>query len=164
MPTPYNGGQSPLEYYALNGNPSNGGLGRPALLNETRLMYNASFKNPQITGSPNDAYQVTHTNAMGDVTTPYRGKGTNQDVDMTNTYNGFISRHNYAGGDDFDIMGSNTALGAGISQAGNGIGRQSSLVLNVATWGYSPDQTGGGSTTNEYTHPDTSGNIGQVII
>jgi hypothetical protein len=164
MPTPYNGSQSPLEYYALNGNPSNGGLGRPALLNTTTLFYLASFKNPDITGNPNDEYTTTHTNAIGDVTTPYRGKGTNDNVDMNNTWNGYTGRHNYRGGDDFDIMGGNGALQAGVSQAGMGIGRQSSLVLNVATWGYGPDQTGGGSTTNEYTQPDTSGNIGQVII
>ena len=37
-PVPYNGGQSRLEYYALNGNVTvNGGLGRPVLINQTTL-------------------------------------------------------------------------------------------------------------------------------
>lgn len=163
-PVPYNGGQSRLEYYALNGNTSvNGGLGRPTLINQTTLYYQSSFKNP-LFGSTNDVYGLTHTNAIKDTATPYRGKGTGNGVDVVNTYNGITARHNYNGGDSFDVLGGNAGLQAGISLAGQGLGRQTSLVLNQGTWGYSPDQTGGGATTNEYQHPNTSANIGQVII
>lgn len=163
-PVPYNGSQSRLEYYAINGNTSvNGGLGRPTLISQTTLYYQASFKNP-LYGSSNDVYGLSHTNAQHDLTTPYRGKATGNGVDVVNTYNGITARHNYNGGDDFDILGGNAGLQAGTSLAGQALGRQSSLLLNQGTWGYSPDQTGGGSTANEYQHPNTSGNIGQVII
>ena len=163
-PVPYNGSQSRLEYYAINGNTSvNGGLGRPTLLSQTTLFYQAPFKNP-LYGSSNDVYGLSHTNAQHDLTTPYRGKATGNGIDVVNTYNGITARHNYNGGDDFDILGGNAGLQAGTSLAGQGLGRQSSLILNQGTWGYSPDQSGGGSTANEYQHPNTSGNIGQVII
>jgi hypothetical protein len=165
MPVIYNGGQSQLEYYAINGNVSvNGGLGRPQLTTQTTLQYGASFKNPFVTGNPNDAYGPTHTNALHDAQTPYRGKSTNDGYDSTNSFNGFVARKNYNGGDDFDVLGGNAALQAGTSYAGLGLGRKTSIILNVGTFGYGPDQSGGGSTSNEYQHPNTSGNIGQVII
>jgi hypothetical protein len=165
MPTVYNGGQSQLEYYAINGNVSvNGGLGRPVLTNQTTLKYGASFKNPEITQNPNDKYDVGHTNAIGDAQTPFRGKGTMSSVDVTNTYNGYIARNNYNGGDGFDINGGDTAQAAGYSKAGLALGRNNSVILNVGTWGYGPDVTNGGADTNWYKHPDISGNLGQVII
>lgn len=164
MPTgignPYNGGQSPLEYYAINGNVSvNGGLGRPVLLNQTTLYYGQSFKNPQITGNANDKYQTTHTNALADATTPLRGKGTNQAYDATNSFNGFAVRSNYAGGDDFDIIGGGLAPG-GNSLVGNGLGRNSSILINAGSWGYGPSAVAG----SNYAAPTMTANIGQVTI
>ena len=157
MPTgignPYNGGQSPLEYYAINGNVSvNGGLGRPVLLNQTKLYYGQSFKN-------SNEYQITHTNALADATTPLRGKGTNQAYDATNSFNGFAVRSNYAGGDDFDIIGGGLAPG-GNSLVGNGLGRNSSILINAGSWGYGPSPVAG----SNYVAPNTAGNIGQVTI
>ena len=165
-PVPYNGNQSRLEYYALNGNTAvNGGLGRQLLLNKTFLMYTKSFRN-DIYGAPNssDVYGLSHTNAINDVKTPYRGKATNNAIDTINTENGVTARYNYKGGDKFDIDGGNANLQAGYSIAGQAIGRKSSLLLNQTTWGYSPDQTGGASTINEYKTPNMSLNKGQVTI
>lgn len=163
-PVPYNGGQSRLEYYALNGNVTvNGGLGRPVLINQTTLYYGHSFKNPLLS-SPNDIYGLPHTNAIHDITTPYRGKGTGDGVNVTDTYIGVMARKNYNGGDDFDINGGNAGMKAGVSLAGQAIGRKSSLILNFSTWGYTPDQSGAGATTWEYKRPNPALNIGQVVI
>lgn len=163
-PVPYNGNQSRLEYYAINGNTTvNGGLGRPVLLNQTSLYYGKSFKNP-LYGSPNDVYGLSHTNSINDTATPYRGKGTNNTIDVANTFNGVTARYNYKGGDKFDIDGGNAGMKAGVSLAGQAIGRYKSLIVNQTTWGYSPDQTGGGSITNNYKTPNMSLNVGQVII
>ena len=163
-PVPYNGGQSRLEYYALNGNVTvNGGLGRPVLINQTTLYYGHSFKNPLLS-SPNDIYGLVHTNAINDIPTPFRGKGTNDGINVTNTYMGMMARNNYKGGDDFDINGGNAGMQAGVSIAGQAIGRKSSLVLNFSTWGYQPDQSGAGADTDWYHHPNTALNVGQVII
>ena len=162
MPVIYNGGQSQLEYYALNGNVAvNGGLGRPVLTTQTTLKYGASFKNPDITGNPSDKYNVGHTNAAADATTPERGKGTGSGVNLTNTQIGYMARNNYNGGDDFDINGQAASQA---SQAGLGLGRKQTITLNVGTWGYGPDQSGGGANTNWYKTPNMSANIGQVTI
>jgi len=136
---PYNGNQSPLEYYAINGNTLNGGLGRTKSLNATTLYYGQSFKNPVITSNPNDQYSSTHTNAISDAKTPYRGKGTS----------GFLDITNQNGGDDFDRFGANNWIGSG---------RYAAYANNLGTWGY--DYQAGHS----YTQPNTSLNIGQVII
>lgn len=163
-PVPYNGNQSRLEWYAINGNTTvNGGLGRPVLLNQTTLYYTKPFKNP-LYGSPNDVYGLGHTNSKNDVATPYRGKGTGNGIDVVNTFNGVTARYNYKGGDKFDIDGGNAGMNAGVSLAGQAIGRYKSLTENQVTWGYSPDQTGGGSTINNYKTPNMLLNIGQVII
>jgi hypothetical protein len=101
-PVPYNGNQSRLEYYALNGNVGvNGGLGRPVLITQTTLLYGSSFKNPTITNNVNDKYGVTHTNAINDVRTEYRGKGTGGGV-VNGNYTSIV---NYKGGDKYDIDG-----------------------------------------------------------
>ena len=165
MPTIYNGGQSRLEYFALNGNVQvNGGLGRPELINKTTIKYGKSFKNHEITGNAGDEYGTTHTNANSDALTPYRGKGTNEGYDSNNTYNGFVTRFNYNGGDKFDVTGGDASLEAGTSLVGTAIGRKQSIILNLTTFGYGPDQTNAGSTKDWYREPNTSGNIGQVII
>ena len=164
-PIPYNGSQSPLEYYALNGNVSvNGGLGRPVLITQTSLYYGHSFKNPLLS-SPNDIYNLAHTNAKGDATTPFRGKSTGDLTNMTNTQIGMMARNNYNGGDTFDIDGGIAGMKAGWSYlVGEALGRKKSLILNQSTWGYSPDQSNAGANTNWYKRPDPALNIGQVII
>jgi hypothetical protein len=88
-------------------------------------------------------YTATHTRAMSDSLTPIWGKGSG----------GFLDINNYAGvGGYWDING----------YSGNypGSGRNPELILNASTWGYGPWQIAGG----DYVHPNTSGNIGQVII
>jgi hypothetical protein len=88
-------------------------------------------------------YGATHTRAVSDTTTPIYGKGSGNFLDITN-YGGV--------GGDWDVNGNQ----------GNsmGSGRNPNITLNAATWGYGPTQVSG----ENYTHPDTSGNIGQVII
>jgi hypothetical protein len=160
-PIPYNGGQSRLEWYALNGqDPSQAslvglGLGRPSLINQTTLKYGDSFKNPVlIGGDESHRYGVGHTNAIADATSPQRGKGTGDGVS-----NGeYSATLNYAGGDTFDINGQDPTQG---SIVGLGLGRNASVSLNIGTWGY------GYSSGNQYYHdifPDTSLNRGNVII
>ena len=174
-PIPYNGGQSRLEYYAINGQdithaPKTGaGLGRDDLLKSSQLRYSTSFKNPELHNNDQTLqYDITHTNALGDQKTPFRGKGTNQTYNDTDAKLGYIARNNYAGGDDFDINGSNALEHAGYSKAGASIGRKLSLDLNKTTWGYKPDETGAGADTNWYTKmiPATimSDNIGNFIL
>ena len=165
-PVPYNGNQSRLEWYAINGNTTvNGGLGRQALLNAPNLMYTKSFKN-KIYGDPggSDIYTEKHTNAINDALTPYRGKATNNNIDTVDTFNGVTARYNYNGGDKFDIDGGNISMDAGYSKAGVGLGRKLSLAKNQTTWGYSPDQTGAVTNVNAYKAPNMTANKGQVII
>jgi len=88
--------------------------------------------------APANQYSPTHTRALADQTTPHYGKGTGNYLDITN----------YAAGSDWDIFGN-----ASVAVGG---GRNPMFANNFATWGYDP--------TNRYQHPDTSMNIGQVII
>ena len=159
-PVPYNGNQSRLEYYALNGNVGvNGGLGRPVLITQTTLLYGNSFKNPILTKNVNDQYGLTHTNAINDSATPNRGKGTGGGL-VNGNYSVIT---NYKGGDAYDINGGNASVGN--SLAGTGIGRSSSLSNNLAVWGYSPlDSAGSVTNVNNYRVPNMSANVGQVII
>ena len=158
MPQIYNGLQSPLEYYAINGqDPSQAsiaglGLGRLPLINTTYLYYQASFKNPVLTGNANDKYSPMHTNALADTLTPKRGKGTADGIWLGN----YTARYNYAGGDDFDINGQDPSQG---SIAGTGIGRNQTFGINQGLWGYVAINQ-----PSWYTTPDTSANIGQVVI
>jgi len=156
-PVPYNGSQSRLEYYAINGNPTPGsgpyaGLGRQPLLTKTHLLYTTSFKN-------NDQYGLTHTNAISDAKTPNRGKGTGGGLSNGN----FTAAIDYKGGDDYDKDGGVGQVGW--SLVGTGWGRSKSLNNNLATWGYSPtDATNVATLTNEYKKPDMTKNIGQIVI
>jgi len=152
MPSVYNGGQSPLEFYAINGNPLYPGTGRLAIINQSRIgtgkyAFQGPYKNPQITNNPNSAYGVNNTNALADSLSPYNGRGTGDGV--SNGVYGAIN--NYAGGNIEDINGV-------ASQAGSG--RNPQITLNAGTWGYGPSQIAG----DDYTQPNTSANIGQVII
>lgn len=156
MPTPYNGGQSPLEYYAINGNPMYPGSGRYAnigttFIGTTKYTFKGPYKNPVLTGNANDKYSATHTNAINDTLSPYNGKGTNSPIDVVNTYNGVTARVNYNGGNIEDINGV-------ASQPGSG--RNPLVTTNAGLWGYGPTPIAGA----DYTHPNTSANIGQVII
>jgi len=108
MPQVYNGGQSPLEFYAINGRPSYPGSGRIALLGTTfigtgKYAFQGPYKNPVISGSQNTKYSVTS----------YPGSG-----------------------------------------------RSPQITNNAALWGYGPSAIAG----SDYTHPNTSQNVGQVII
>jgi hypothetical protein len=88
-------------------------------------------------------YTATHTRAISDTTTPIYGKGSGN----------FLDIQNYAGvGGDWDINGNQ----------GNsvGSGRNPAFGLNSSTWGYGPAPMG----MQNYTHPNTSANVGQVII
>ena len=166
-PVPYNGSQSRLEYYALHGNVSvNKGLGRPDLTQNANngLLYPNPFQNPTITNNPADQYNVTHPNAVStDGKTPFRGKGTNQPMDLKDTYNGIVARYNYAGGDDYDIKGGFGDIGK--SAGFYGVGRKKSLTDNLGTWGYAPtDASGVANMNNWYKLPNMTANVGQVTI
>lgn len=152
MPTIYNGGQSPLEFYAINGNPIYPGSGRLAIINQsqignTKYAFQGPYKNPQITGNVNDSYGVNNTNAVADGTSPYNGRGTGDGV--TQGIYGAIT--NYNGGNVEDINGTLGVVGSG---------RNSQVTLNATTWGYGPSPVAGA----DYISPNTAANIGQVII
>lgn len=152
MPTIYNGGQSPLEYYAIYGNTLYPGSGRMAIINQTAIgtgkyAFQGPYKNPDITGNVNDKYTVTNTNAIHDATSPYNGRGTGDGISQ-GVY-GAIT--NYNGGNTEDINGVP-------SQAGSG--RNQEITLNAATWGYGPAVIAGGN----YVSPNTALNVGQVVI
>lgn len=93
--------------------------------------------------APANEYTATHTRALSDTTTPIYGKGSG----------GFLDIDNYASvGGDFDINGNNTLY--------IGSGRNPQLTMNSSLWGYGPSGLG----MTNYQQPDTSLNIGQVII
>jgi len=88
-------------------------------------------------------YTATHTRALSDATTPIYGKGSGQ----------FLDIDNYGGvGGDWDVNGN--------ASNSVGSGRNPQMSLNNATWGYGPNGLG----MTNYQHPNTSLNIGQVII
>jgi len=87
-------------------------------------------------------YSATHTRALADQTTPIYGKGTGN----------FLDIENYVAGGEFDVNGNQ----------GNsvGSGRNPAMALNSGLWGYGPVGLG----LTNYSAPDTSKNVGQVII
>jgi len=91
-------------------------------------------------------YSLTHTRAVSDNQTVNYGKGTGNFLDITN----------YGAGAGWDRDG-NPIPG---SIVGAGVGRNVSLTNNSATWGYGPTQL----SMQNYTAPDMSLNVGQVII
>ena len=152
MPTVYNGGQSPLEYFAINGNVLYPGSGRLAIINQSAIgtgkyAFQGPYKNPQITGNVNDKYGATNTNALADALSPYNGRGTGDG----RSQGVYAAITNYNGGNTEDINGVP-------SQAGSG--RNQEITLNAATWGYGPAVIAGGN----YVSPNTAGNVGQVVI
>lgn len=96
-------------------------------------------KNIYNSEAPANGYNKTHTRALADTQTPAYGKGTGNYLDI----------NNYAAGSDTDINGTPSYPGTG---------RKSALELNVGTWGFGPNPA------DNYKEPDTSKNIGQVII
>ena len=88
-------------------------------------------------------YTGTHTRAISDSSTPIYGKGSGN----------FLDIDNYAGvGGEWDING---------NQANSvGSGRNPAMGLNGSTFGYGPAALG----MQNYKHPNTSANSGQVII
>jgi hypothetical protein len=88
-------------------------------------------------------YTATHTRAISDQSTPIYGKGSG----------GFLDIDNYKGvGGEWDING---------NQANSvGSGRIPAMALNGSMWGYGPAGLG----MQNYQHPNTAGNKGQVII
>lgn len=85
-----------------------------------------------------NTYTAKHTRALADSTTPHYGKGTGV----------FLDTYNYNAGSDWDIFGNQMySLGSG---------RVPALANNLGTWGY--------DNTHFYKKPDTSGNVGEVII
>ena len=156
MPQVYNGSQSPLEFYAINGNTLYPGSGRLAIIGQSRVgtgkyVYQGPYKNPDITGSQSTKYSLTHTNAISDSTSPYNGKGTGDGI--TNGIYGAIG--NYNGGSVEDRNGVTGVLGSG---------RNPQLTLNAGTWGYGPGPLPGPGIGASYVAPNMAGNIGQVII
>ena len=125
MPTPYNGGQSPLE--------------KAAIAARNSLIPINTYNNE----APANEYTATHTRALSDASTPIYGKGSGD----------FLDIDNYAKvGGEWDIHGNQ----------GNsvGSGRNPAMALNGSTWGYGPQGLG----MQNYQHPDTESNKGQVII
>jgi len=82
-------------------------------------------------------YTATHTRALSDTITPEAGRGTNNYLDTSN----------YNAGTQTDIAGNPAEAGSG---------RLAAFANNASTWGYTPDST--------YQAPDTSLNVGQVVI
>ena len=125
MPTPYNGGQTPLEAAAIAARAS--------------LIPINTYNNYAVANE----YTATHTRAVSDLTTPVNGKGSG----------GFLDIDNYPNvGGTYDING-NFAVAPGS-------GRNPMLGLNNGLWGYGPSGLG----MTRYLPPNTSLNIGQVII
>ena len=123
------------------GNPYNGGqspLEAAAIAARATLIPINTYNNY----APANEYSSTHTRALSDSTTPIYGKGSG----------GFLDIDNYGGvGGDLDINGSTNYAGSG---------RNSEIGLNNSLWGYGPNGLG----MITYQHPNTSLNIGQVII
>lgn len=85
-------------------------------------------------------YAATHTRAKSDTLTPEAGRGSGG--------NNFLDTPNYDGvGTQTDINGNPSIPGSG---------RNPAFTNNGSTWGYTPDSI--------YNAPDTSANIGQVVI
>jgi hypothetical protein len=124
------------------GNPYNGGqtpLEAAAIVQRNILLAISNYNNV----SASNNYTATHTRALSDSTTPIHGKGSGGFLDITN-YNGV--------GGEWDKNGNQAnAVGSG---------RIPAFALNASSWGYGPNALG----MQTYQAPNTSANIGQVII
>ena len=93
-------------------------------------------------------YTATHSRAISDGTTAINGKGSGNFLDIEN----YAAIGSNGVGGDWDVNGNQT------NSAGSG--RVPAFGLNGGLWGYGPV----GMSMSNYQHPNTSGNIGQVII
>lgn len=124
------------------GNPYNGGqtpLEAAAISARNTLLPINTYNNFDFSNN----YTATHTRALSDQTTPVYGKGSGQYLDI----------ENYGGvGGEYDKNGNqNLYLGSG---------RLPMIGLNGSLWGYGPNGLG----LTNYTYPDMSLNVGQVVI
>lgn len=113
-----------------------------AIIQRNTLIPINTYKNDV----PANQYSVNHTRAITDAQTPNAGRGTGRYLDIDN----------YGAGLDWDKQGNpnqGTVVGAGI-------GRNQSMTLNSATWGYGP----AGLNMTNYQYPNMALNVGQVII
>ncbi len=120
-----------------NGNQSP--LEAAAIAARSVLLPNNTYNN----AAQANTYTATHTRALSDATTPIYGKGSGQ----------FLDINNYAGvGGSWDVNGNQ----------GNsvGSGRNPAMAMNSSLWGYGPNGLG----LTPYVSPNTSANIGQVVI
>lgn len=113
-----------------------------AIIQRNTLIPINTYKND----TPANQYSLTHTRAITDTQTPNAGRGTAR----------FLDIENYGAGLDWDKLG-NPQPG---SIVGAGIGRSPSLSMNYATWDMGPNGLG----MQNYSNPNTSLNVGQVII
>lgn len=93
-------------------------------------------KNYYNNAAPSNNYNPAHTRAMADGTTPEAGRGTGDNDPQA-------ASENYAGGTNTDIFGNPNIPGSG---------RKPAFSMNE----YNLDR--------RYTAPDTSANVGQVVI
>lgn len=87
--------------------------------------------------APANNYTAGHTRALSDTETPEQGRGTQN----------FLDTSNYDAGTQTDINGNPSIPGSG---------RNPAIANNGSSWGYTPNSI--------YTAPDTSANVGQVVI
>ena len=124
------------------GSPYNGRqspLEAAAIIQRNTLLPINTYNNAAVSNE----YTATHTRALSDNTTPIYGKGSG----------GFLDIDNYSGvGGDWDINGN--------QPNSVGSGRNPAFTLNGSSWGYGPNGLG----MQNYQHPNTAGNVGQVII
>ena len=122
--------------------PYNGGqspLEKAAIAARKRLIPINTYNNE----ADANEYSATHTRAISDSTTPIYGKGSGDFLDINN--------YSRVGG-DWDINGNQAnAVGSG---------RNPAMALNGSTWGYGPQGLG----MQNYQHPNTGANTGQVVI
>lgn len=84
-------------------------------------------------------YTATHTKALSDTLTPEQGRGSGGE--------NYLDTPNQNVGTQTDIYGNPSIPGSG---------RKPAYANNGSTWGYTPDSV--------YQAPDTSGNIGQIVV
>jgi hypothetical protein len=124
------------------GSPYNGGqspLEAAAIAARNTLLPINTYNN----ADASNEYSATHTRAISDQTTPVYGKGSGQYLDI----------ENYGGvGGEYDINGNQSLY--------IGSGRIPAVAMNGGMWGYGPVGLG----LQNYTIPDTSANIGQVVL
>ena len=123
------------------GTPYNGGqspMEAAAIAARITLLPINTYNN----ASFSNEYSATHTRALSDQTTPIWGKGSGQ----------FLDINNYGGvGGSYDTNGNQIYAGSG---------RLPIMGMNNSLWGYGPN----GLNMTNYQQPDSSLNIGQVII